>query len=54
MSNTMKRVDKPDPVSTEAWVTQVWVRTPAGWRQSNFHACRAADAAPAAGAGRQG
>ncbi|MFT3907478.1 MAG: nuclear transport factor 2 family protein [Steroidobacteraceae bacterium] len=42
MRNTMKRVDKPEPVTTDALVTQVWVRTGSGWRQSNFHACRAA------------
>lgn len=42
MRNTMRRVDKPEPVSADALVTQVWVRTPSGWRQSNFHACRAA------------
>ena len=43
MKNSMQRADKPDVVWADAWVTQVWVRTPSGWRQSHFHACRVAE-----------
>lgn len=42
MSNTMKRIDKPDEVKAEALVTQVWVRGgPLGWRMVSFHSVRA-------------
>lgn len=42
MSNTMKRDDNPDKiVSSEALVTQVWVRSGSTWKQASFHAVRA-------------
>jgi nitrate reductase assembly molybdenum cofactor insertion protein NarJ len=41
MRNSMQRADKPEVVTADALVTQVWVQTASGWRQSNFHACRA-------------
>jgi ketosteroid isomerase-like protein len=41
MHTRMQRVDKPDPVSADSWVTQVWVRHERGWVQSHFHAVRA-------------
>jgi ketosteroid isomerase-like protein len=43
MKNSMQRADKPEVIWADAWVTQVWARTPGGWRQSSFHACRAAE-----------
>jgi ketosteroid isomerase-like protein len=43
MHNSMRRVDKPDAVSADALVTQVWVKSGNSWRQANFHACRAAE-----------
>jgi nitrate reductase assembly molybdenum cofactor insertion protein NarJ len=42
MRNTMRRVDKPEPISADALVTQVWLLEHGSWRQSHFHACRAA------------
>jgi ketosteroid isomerase-like protein len=39
----MRRVDKPEPVNAESWVTQFWVRRPGGWVQSHFHSVRAAE-----------
>lgn len=42
MNTRMKRVDKPEPVSAESWVTQVWVKRGSSWVQTNFHAVRAA------------
>jgi len=39
----MQRLDKPDPVNAESWVTQFWVRRPGGWVQSHFHSVRAAE-----------
>ena len=42
MQTRMQRVDKPEAVSAESWVTQVWVRRGAAWVQTNFHAVRAA------------
>jgi nitrate reductase assembly molybdenum cofactor insertion protein NarJ len=42
MRNTMRRLDKPEPISADALVTQVWVCERGSWRQSHFHACRAA------------
>jgi len=42
MRSTMRRADKPEPVTADALVTQVWVREQGIWRQSHFHACRAA------------
>jgi ketosteroid isomerase-like protein len=39
----MRRVDKPEPVNAESWVTQLWVRRPGGWVQSHFHSVRAAE-----------
>jgi ketosteroid isomerase-like protein len=43
MHARMQRVDKPEPVSADSWVTQVWVRQERGWVQSHFHAVRAAN-----------
>jgi nitrate reductase assembly molybdenum cofactor insertion protein NarJ len=43
MRNSMQRVDKPDVVTADALVTQVWVIQEGVWRQSHFHACRAAE-----------
>jgi ketosteroid isomerase-like protein len=43
MHSRMQRADKPEPVSAESWVTQVWVRQPRGWVQTHFHAVRAAN-----------
>src|SRR5580704_8503720 len=42
MKTKMQRVDKPEPVEAESWVTQVWVKRGASWVQTNFHAVRAA------------
>jgi ketosteroid isomerase-like protein len=42
MRNTMRRADKPEPITADALVTQVWVLEQGSWRQSHFHACRAA------------
>jgi ketosteroid isomerase-like protein len=42
MRARMQRADKPEPVSAESWVTQVWVRQAHGWVQSHFHSVRAA------------
>lgn len=42
MATRMQRVDKPDVVSADSWVTQVWVRRAGTWVQTNFHATRAA------------
>lgn len=42
MQSRMQRVGKPEPVASDAWATQVWLRTPLGWRLASFHACRAA------------
>lgn len=42
MRNTMRRADKPEPITADALVTQVWVLEHGSWRQSHFHACRAA------------
>lgn len=42
MKTRMQRVDKPDPVEAESWVTQVWVKRAGKWVQTNFHAVRAA------------
>jgi len=42
MHATMRRIDNPEVVTAEARVTQVWLRTPTGWRQASFHACRVA------------
>jgi len=42
MRNTMRRADKPEPITADALVTQVWINEHGSWRQSNFHACRAA------------
>lgn len=39
----MQRVDKPEPVHAESWVTQLWVRHQSGWVQSHFHSVRAAE-----------
>jgi len=39
----IRRIDKPEPVTTDSWVTQLWVRGPAGWVQSHFHSVRAAE-----------
>ena len=39
----MQRADKPEPVNSESWVTQLWVRRPGGWVQSHFHSVRAAE-----------
>ena len=41
MRNTMRRSDKPEPITADALVTQVWLREQGTWRQSHFHACRA-------------
>ena len=41
MRNTMRRDDKPEPVTADALVTQVWIFAQGSWRQSHFHACRA-------------
>lgn len=43
MRNSMQRIDKPDVVTADALVTQVWVKGTNGWQLSHFHACRAAD-----------
>jgi ketosteroid isomerase-like protein len=45
MRNSMQRHDRPDVVTADALVTQVWVRDGSGWKQSNFHSCRAAEPA---------
>jgi ketosteroid isomerase-like protein len=37
----MRRADKSDPVNSESWVTQLWVRRSNGWVQSHFHSVRA-------------
>ena len=37
----MQRADKPEAVSAESWVTQLWVRRAGGWVQSHFHSVRA-------------
>jgi nitrate reductase assembly molybdenum cofactor insertion protein NarJ len=42
MRNTMRRADQPEPVTADALVTQVWILAQDSWRQSHFHACRAA------------
>jgi nitrate reductase assembly molybdenum cofactor insertion protein NarJ len=42
MHNTMRRADKPEPITADALVTQVWINEHGSWRQSHFHACRAA------------
>jgi len=42
MQTRMQRVDKPEAVSAESWVTQVWVKRAGTWVQTNFHAVRAA------------
>lgn len=42
MHNTMRRPDKPEPITADALVTQVWINEHGSWRQSHFHACRAA------------
>lgn len=42
MRNSMRRADKPEPISADALVTQVWIHEQGSWRQSHFHACRAA------------
>lgn len=42
MRNTMRRADKPEPITADALVTQVWINERGTWRQSHFHACRAA------------
>lgn len=42
MRNIMRRTDKPEPITADALVTQVWVNEGGHWRQSHFHACRAA------------
>jgi Domain of unknown function (DUF4440) len=42
MFNTMRRFDKTETVSADAWVTQVWVSTSKGWQQVSFQATRAA------------
>jgi nitrate reductase assembly molybdenum cofactor insertion protein NarJ len=42
MRNTMRRADKPETVTADALVTQVWLFAHGSWRQSHFHACRAA------------
>ncbi len=42
MRNTMRRTDKPEPITADALVTQVWINAGGTWRQSHFHACRAA------------
>jgi len=39
----MRRLDKPEPVNAQSWVTQFWVRRPGGWVQSHFHSVRAAE-----------
>jgi Domain of unknown function (DUF4440) len=39
----MRRLDKPEPVNAESWVTQLWVRRAGGWVQSHFHSVRAAE-----------
>jgi ketosteroid isomerase-like protein len=39
----MRRLDKPDPVNAESWVTQLWVRRQSGWVQSHFHSVRATE-----------
>jgi len=39
----MRRLDKPEPVNAQSWVTQFWVRRPSGWVQSHFHSVRAAE-----------
>jgi ketosteroid isomerase-like protein len=42
MLTTMERSDRPGVVVTaDSMVTQVWARARDGWRQCNFHACRA-------------
>ncbi|MGC3983134.1 MAG: nuclear transport factor 2 family protein [Steroidobacteraceae bacterium] len=42
MINTMHLYATPEKVlTTEARVTQVWVRKDATWQQVSFHACRA-------------
>jgi Domain of unknown function (DUF4440) len=41
MFNTMRRFDKTETVSADAWVTQVWVSTSKGWQQVSFQATRA-------------
>jgi ketosteroid isomerase-like protein len=45
MRNSMQRVDRPDVVTADALVTQVWVRMAGGWKLCSFHACRAAEPA---------
>jgi ketosteroid isomerase-like protein len=45
MRTRMQRIDKPDVVSAESLVTQVWVRENGRWQLVNFHACRTADRA---------
>lgn len=42
MINSMCRSDAPEKiVTTEAVVTQVWVRSGNSWQQVSFHSCRA-------------
>lgn len=42
MINTMHLYATPDKVlTTEALVTQVWIRSADSWQQVSFHACRA-------------
>jgi hypothetical protein len=47
-NHDVAHLDRPDVVSSEALVTQVWRRTPWGWQHSHFHACRAPQPAAAA------
>ena len=50
MRTRMQPVGRPDTIANDARVTQVWRRTPQGWRQSHFQATRIAEAPAGAGA----
>ena len=50
MTNTVRRRDRDERVTVQAYVTQVWARRDGVWRIASFHATRTTD--PAVEAGR--
>jgi ketosteroid isomerase-like protein len=48
MTNTVRPRGSDERHEVRAYVTQVWVREPVGWRISCFHAVRSPEASPGA------
>lgn len=48
MTNTVRPRGSDERHKVRAFVTQVWVRAPAGWQISCFHAVRSPEASPGA------